>query len=173
MDSTLIAAIVGALCMLAVPFITWKLGAENQQKRFTTISASRLHHIRDSVWEGYHEWSRVEEPHGGPDDPVEPAPRRREQVRMTVSFRVKGKLITGKGNYSHETVGKTEILLRGGFVSDDFLKLDYYNADTRRLHFGTMILKMDADCSTLKGGIMAYGRKPDRIYTGIVFLGAS
>ena len=70
----------------------------------------------------------------------------------------------------HDQTEVQKIIFEGGFHSDKLLKLEYRNAESHKLHFGTIMLEMNGDGDILKGGLVVYGRDPDRIYFGEVLL---
>lgn len=85
------------------------------------------------------------------------------------NFRIKGRSVTGNATYQ-PSPGKTKITLEGGFQEGNILKLEYRNVQKHKLHFGTMLLEINGDGDTLKGGLVVYGRDPDRVYYGRVVI---
>lgn len=154
MDPTLLAGVLGATGTLVAPIIAWHFAnrSEQKQKRYTQISTDRTERLSNSNWKGQY--------HLVGEAPTE----------ISVVFTVKKSIVTGKATYTHNSRGRTEIVLEGGFISDNLLKLDYRNMYSHKLHFGCMILEIDGDAHRLDGGLIAYGRDPDKVYNGEIIL---
>jgi hypothetical protein len=59
---------------------------------------------------------------------------------------------------------------KGGFVTDEYLKVDYKSIDSAKLNFGTTLLRLSADGARLTGQTLGYGFKSERIVHGEVEL---
>jgi len=152
MDPTLLAGMLGATGTIVAPIIAWHLANRSEQKRYARTSTARTERLANSSRKGQY--------HLAGETPTE----------ICVVFTVKKRIVTGKATYIHDKRGKTEIVLEGGFISDNLLKLDYRNLHSHKLHFGCMILEMDGDAHRLEGGLIAYGRDPDKVYNGEIAL---
>lgn len=103
----------------------------------------------------------------------DPNTKENKAVPVQFSLSSQGKIVKGTARYNDSTLGETEVMLRGGFYSDSLLKLDFRNSHEHKLHFGVMILQLNANSDQLEGSLVSYGRDPDGIFTSQIDLRAT
>lgn len=65
---------------------------------------------------------------------------------------------------------KLQFRLRGGFLHDRFLRLEYENRDNAAIQFGSVVAELSADGKTISGGYIGFGAQSQRIVTGTIAL---
>jgi hypothetical protein len=94
------------------------------------------------------------------------------ELTATVELRLgaSGKNVTGVAELQFVFGGTDRHLildLTGGFLHDQFLKLDYTKKDDDgAIQFGTLVVELGADARTMVGRYVGYGSISDRIVSG-------
>jgi hypothetical protein len=81
--------------------------------------------------------------------------------------------ITGKAQVTLVAEGKEKLIfldMKGGFLYDRFLKLDYKNADSNTIQFGSITLELDAEPKSMNGKFSGYGSVNKAIVFGDIQL---
>lgn len=77
---------------------------------------------------------------------------------VEMSLESKGNKIIGKGWLRHiERNLLITLDMEGGFLYENFLKLDYRNADRAHIQFGSMIFEVSPCSKKIKGKFSGYG----------------
>jgi hypothetical protein len=63
-----------------------------------------------------------------------------------------------------------DLRIRGGFLYERFLKIDYFHSDSAHMQFGTAVLVLSDDGRTLSGRYVGYGSLTKQIVTGLIEL---
>jgi len=77
--------------------------------------------------------------------------------------------IKGEINYSFQNI-EYKIIVRGGFYSTDFLKLEYVNPKHPSRQFGSFVLAYDGISKNLNGRFVGYGNINRNIISGSIEL---
>jgi hypothetical protein len=97
------------------------------------------------------------------------------RAEFTLSLKASRKIVTGNARLSITTIrpGKdtqeeftNEIVLRGGFFADRFVRLEYRNAKHAILQFGSLMLRLSDDAADLNGKFIGYGAFSKTMLTG-------
>ncbi len=151
MDSQIVIGLLGVAGTTIAPIIAWKLASHSENDKFNPISKARLELLEGKAWKGFLLLDG------------------QDRNNVVVNFKVKNRALTGSATY--EKIGSnTKIIFKGGFYSSSVIKLEYRNSEAHKFHFGTIILEMNGDADVLSGGLVAYGRSPDKIYYGQIQL---
>ncbi len=91
--------------------------------------------------------------------------------RHAISFQVdaSGPGLMGKASYSWEG-SDTKLHAIGRFITDSFIRVDYSNKAPGMIHFGVIILRLNATASELVGRFVAFGRFTESVQTGSIDL---
>lgn len=146
-----------ALATILAPLVTLAVKRVWDNKNITSISSARKKAI-SRTWNGFL-WYDANN-------------KKSKPVPITLYLESKGKIVSGRACYDSSN-GETELLLRGRFYSDSLLKLDFRNSYEHKLHFGVMILELNANSDRMEGANVAYGRSPDGIFTAVIKLKVS
>ena len=74
--------------------------------------------------------------------------------------------VTGDGRIRFEFEGvarEAEFVIRGGFVFDDFFRLEYANKKESVVQFGGGVLELNPEANQLRGYVVGYGSLRKRI----------
>ena len=145
-------SILGVFGTIIAPIIAIKYSHYRERKDYFDISLNRAKALTRTNWKGCFQLDEKED--------------------VVFSFSYAKKKVKGEAHYTPSS-GPTKIFIVGGFYTDSLLKLDYKNSEEYKLHFGTMILKLNSDGTKLDGGVIVHGRDPDKIYMGTVTLEAT
>lgn len=152
------AAIISGIFVIVAPILAYIFTKhyENKDKDFLTISQSRKIAL-DGSWNG--KVFQAEWLNGQPIN-----------YPFTITLDVSKKEIKGTG-IVHFPMSKTEIhsfniSLKGGFLHDRFLKLDYKNTNQAAMQFGSLILNLSSDGKKLTGRFLGYGSKTEKLVFG-------
>lgn len=148
MDYQILIGLLGVAGTVSAPLIALKY---SERRKYSAISKTRISHLAEHSWSGYFVLDN------------------KKKQNAEFIFNVKGRSVQGSATYEPSS-GKTKIVFEGGFQTDNILKLEYRNSHQHKLHFGTMILEINGDSNVLKGGLVVYGRDPDRVYFGRIVL---
>lgn len=92
---------------------------------------------------------------------------------LEMSFAPRLRTIKGTAFFT-ATVKGTELTVdlqvRGGFLHDRFLKVDYSHSDEAHIQFGSAVLLMSDDGRSLTGRYVGYGSLTKQIVTGLITL---
>lgn len=91
------------------------------------------------------------------------------EIEMSLAF--KGHKIIGKGWLRHNEKNLIISLdMEGGFLYENFLKLDYKNADSAHIQFGSMIFEISPTSRKMKGKFSGYGSISEAVVGGDISL---
>jgi hypothetical protein len=89
-----------------------------------------------------------------------------ETNAVEFNLRVRLRTVYGDGRLHYvvnQECRESFFALRGGFMFDQFLKLDYSNKKGFVVQFGTIVLKLHSDGTRLEGKLVGYGSVTDRV----------
>ena len=73
--------------------------------------------------------------------------------------------ITGKAKSSYKN-DSFQVAIKGGFYSDDFLKMEYENVDRSVVQFGSFVFRLASNPKIMKGYFVGYGHISEMIISG-------
>lgn len=73
--------------------------------------------------------------------------------------------ITGIAKVAYENYS-FQVVIKGGFYSDDFLKMDYENSDRSVVQFGSFVFRLASNAKNIKGCFVGFGHINERIISG-------
>jgi hypothetical protein len=86
---------------------------------------------------------------------------------------VSWKVVSGTGGFRATFFGndyECNLVVRGGFLFERFLRFAYQNSDESIVQFGSMTLELDDDYLSLKGRFLGYGSVAKRLVYGSIEL---
>lgn len=153
MSPQLVAGLVTGGCALVVPVITFVLTKAYEGRFFEPMARSRREALAGK-WRGR----------------LDQAPISGD---LEVELDVASKRVHGKAHLTLDFEGKERFItlsLTGGFLHDQFLKLDYKNTNPGTIQFGSIILELAAEPRTMEGEYAGYGSLNRRIVSGKIML---
>src|SRR5947209_1056856 len=142
MNPTIIASVIGGFVALVVPILTLIAKDWYEGRKFTKDKTRRDALV--GTWRGPMKQAI------GRNGPFETV--------ATIKFTEHGKKIIGKATY---TSGEAEYELDfvGGFLHEQFVKLDYNNPDSQIMQFGCYVARLDITkhSKILDGRFVGYG----------------
>lgn len=157
MNPTIVAAIISGLFALVSSILTLTLKKYFDQRPINTIPAGRRQAIT-GTWKG-----KIYQEKGPKGEPIE--------YPGELKLKAGRKIVSGEFNIESGLTSKEDKIsfnASGGFLYDNFLQLNYFSKDKSKIHFGTVILKLNADATKLDGKFCGYGRITEDIISGIV-----
>ena len=153
MDNTLIAAIIGGICTILSPLIVLLIQNKNSTKHYIAIDKERKNTANGS-WTGkvrYEQGSEL------------------ENHDIYFEITTNRKILKGYCTYTSKN-GTTKLIIKGGFYSDRFLKIEHINEKIQIIHFGYTLLELDASARKLTGKFITFGRIKNKIISGFIGL---
>jgi hypothetical protein len=90
---------------------------------------------------------------------------------VEMSLQSKGNKIIGKGWLRHiERNLLITLEMEGGFLYENFLKLDYKNSDSAHIQFGSMVFEVSPCSKKIKGKFSGYGSVSKAVVGGDISL---
>jgi hypothetical protein len=159
MDNTIIVGLLGAASTLAAPLVTLICERYIEDLKYQKPNSSRRLALLGD-WEG--ETSQESENSNS-----------RRRVRLRVRFTKSNRKVKGDSTVQwqiQQELKSLEIDFTGGFIYEDFIKLDYKSIDPSVKNFGTILLQLSANGKMLKGRMLGFGSEAERIVFGITEL---
>ena len=159
MDINVITTVITSTTTIVSPFLTYLVIKAIEQRHFKKISNNRISAI-SGKWEG----KSYQICENG------------DQYKLFTSanFTISKKIIRGQiyivGELNNGTKKDTTFNVKGGFLHDEFLKIDYQSTDKCTVHFGAMILKLHPDAVTITGKFSGYGAYTQDLISGTIKL---
>ena len=141
-------AIVGSGLGVAVKF-----SLEQRQSIFQSLPTKRRKAI-SGHWVG-----RVYQAEGPDGSPIE--------FDIDFHLRTRNKKIQGSACFVWEGTS-IELEISGGHITDDYLKLEYKDADYMVLRYGTIFFRMYPDAKNVVGRFLGYAPEPQGLIYGKV-----
>lgn len=166
MDPTILAAVIGGLCALIAPILTYVLTRFFDNRHKLPISSSYRIAL-NSKWSG-----TVCQEQGPGNKPFD--------FPVFARINTTGKTIAGSATIHVDAsifedtessgIEEIEISFRGGFEHSLFLHINWIGVDSRQIQFGSTILELDALGERLSGRFVAYGGHMRQIVSGTMHL---
>lgn len=158
MNNQIIAAIIGAVGAILAPLITILVQEILSQKRYK--KTSRLKVLTENSWKGM----AIQE-FNDQNDKIE--------IPFEMEFRRRFNKVYGNAKYDapegiEAMPGNMNI--KGGFLKDKFLKLDFRNKKPEIEQFGVFIFEMNSYGKTLNGRYCGYGPSQEKVIHGKIEL---
>jgi hypothetical protein len=157
MSPTIVAAIIAGSVAIIAPIITLLIKEWIEQKPFSKISGRQKALI--GMWRGSLKQAIVRE--GTP-----------AEMEITIKFIAKGKKILGSTTLTPPGFAQRELGFIGGFLHEQFVKLDYSNPDPTIMQFGCYVARLDVteDQKVLDGRFVGYGPDTKEVVYGTALL---
>ena len=167
MSPVIVAATVGGIFTLLSPMVTLfiKKRIENSEYKRPKVSepekislTSERFNAITGIWKG-----SMHQPKGPSNDIS------RDRIPLDfdleVTFRTKGKLVKGVARYLYDN-REVKLLLEGGFIDKNVIKLDYHDADKTVTRYGTVFLYFSGTAQELYGHFLGYAAELNNLTYG-------
>jgi hypothetical protein len=145
----IVCAVVGAVLAAVVKF--W---LEHRQSIFRSLTTNRRKAI-SGHWAG-----RVYQAEG---------PKAGVPIEFDIDFHLSTRNKKIQGNaYFVWRGAPIELEISGGYITDDYLKLEYKDSDYKVLRYGTIFFRMHPDGKNLSGRFLGYAPEPQGLIYGKV-----
>jgi hypothetical protein len=157
MSPTIVAAIIAGVVAIVAPIITLVAKEILEQKPFSPVTGRRKALV--GKWHGI-----LKEAKGPGGKPLE--------VDLTFEFTKHRKRILGRTTFTLPGRATRTLDFTGGFLHEQFLKLDYNNPDPTVMQFGCYVAKLITtdDQKVLDGRFVGYGPDTGDIVHGTAVL---
>ncbi len=153
MESATLAAIISGTAAIGSPLITLAATRIYDNRKLIAVKGSRRQAIV-GTWLG-----RSKQKHDGIDLETD--------VKLMIT--AGKKLIEGEAHFAGPITGRpTHVRFAGGFLYEQFVKLDYSNVEEHALQFGTVILLLSPDARVLEGRFVGFGAETRAIVSGML-----
>jgi hypothetical protein len=147
-------ALVTGISTVLAPVVTLYLDRHLKSKKYKNIDADNRQ-IVQGKWSGYFR----QELNG---ESVTFGLSLDLRVSATGMLKGKAKFIYNKKNI--------DIRVNGGFYLDEFLKMNYYNSNSKIIQFGAFVFKVDYELEKLNGQFVGYGPVSKKVISGPAIL---
>jgi hypothetical protein len=158
MDPTVTASIIGGVCTVTAPVLTYVITRYIDDRDKLIILRDRRDALK-AKWIG-----TIHQEHGSDGDPLD--------YPITATFSAKRKQIDGTAvirvpEEDNKTI-EIDLTFNGGFLHGRFLQLDYISKDKSIVQFGSVVLELDARGKRLNGRFTGYGARVEKIISGSI-----
>jgi len=157
MDSTIIAAIIGASALILINLMNRIFIYFSESIKYMSISKSRRKTLENYKWMG---------------EAADIGKTSEESFKYSFNgvFKTSKRKIKGTADIIRSDKETYQIEYYGGMISDSFIRLNYHNKDKSVLRYGVLFLKLSSTGDQINGKFLGYGSVEENFVEGEVYL---